>query len=88
MMLNKETTMPTAVQRLNEAAKDWFMKPQCYRGADIQSEIMEAGLDLEDDKVYARLSASGYLDCTDWSGPYADTEEAAKDLLRRYGDEG
>lgn len=76
--------MQTAIERLKESAKDSFMKPECYRGEDIQLEIMEAGLDLEDDKVYCRLSASGYLDCTDWSGPYNTTEEAAQALLSLY----
>lgn len=76
--------MQTAIERLKEAAKDSFMKPQSYMGADIQEAIMEAGLDLEDDKVYARLSAPGYLDCTDWSGPFDTTEEAAQALLDLY----
>ena len=79
--------MQTAVQRLNEAAKTSFLKPQCFKGGDIQEAIMEAGLDLEDDKVYARLSANGYLDCTDWSGPYDSVEEAAEGLLSLYFDD-
>lgn len=31
-------------------------------------------------KWFARLSAPGYMDCTDWSGPY-DTEAEAKVYL-------
>ncbi len=80
------TTEQTAVQRLNAEAKGWFMKPQCYVGIGIQEQILEAGLDLEDDKFYARLSASGYLDCTDWSGPYDSIEDAAAGLLELYGE--
>ncbi|MFQ5625521.1 MAG: hypothetical protein ACE5FM_02585 [Methyloligellaceae bacterium] len=35
---------------------------------------------------WARLSAPGYLDATDWSGPF-DTEDAAMDaLIELYGD--
>ena len=78
--------MQTAVQRLNEAAKTSFMKPQCFRGEEIQMQIMEAGLDLEDDKLYCRLSANGYLDCTDWSGPFDSVEDAAEALLDLYFD--
>ncbi len=29
---------------------------------------------------FGRLSASGYLDCTDWSGPF-DSEKEAKEFL-------
>ena len=78
--------MQTAVQRLNAAFATSFMKPQCHRGADIQEAIMDAGLDLEDDAFYCRLSANGYLDCTDWSGPHATIEEAAQALLDLYED--
>lgn len=33
---------------------------------------------------YARLSASGYLDCTDWQGPYSTAFRAIRDLCRTY----
>ena len=33
---------------------------------------------------YSRLSASGYLDCTDWSGPYASEDEADEALNDMY----
>lgn len=36
---------------------------------------------------FACLSAPGYMDCTNWSGPFA-TEEEAKEYLRdTYGDD-
>lgn len=31
-------------------------------------------------KWWYRLSANGYMDCTDWDGPY-DTEQEARDAL-------
>ena len=36
---------------------------------------------------FARLSAPGYLDCTDWSGPFDSEEEALEFLEEMYGDE-
>ena len=58
------------IEQMNQIFAYSFMQPEAYRGAEIQEEILEAGLDLEDDKIYCRLSASGYLDCTDWHGPF------------------
>ena len=71
---------------LKAAFVDSFMKPECFRGGDIESEVLDAGLDLESDKVYARLSASGYLDCTDWSGPFDTPRDAATYLIETYAD--
>lgn len=39
------------------------------------------------DKFFHRLSAPGYLDCTDWSGPFDARVEAVEDLLRTYADD-
>lgn len=36
---------------------------------------------------YCRLSASGYLDCTDWSGPFETQREAEEHLVEMYDDE-
>lgn len=33
---------------------------------------------------YSRLSAPGYLDATDWSGPYYSQEEALVELCEMY----
>ena len=76
-----------AIQTMREAFKGSFMQPECYRGRDIQEAIMEAGLDCEDNGIYCRLSASGYLDCTDWSGPFETIDEAAQCLIDLYGDD-
>lgn len=77
----------TAIETMRETFRDSFMKPECYRGRDIEMEIMEAGLDCEDDGIYCRLSASGYLDCTDWHGPFETIEQAAQFMIVTYGDE-
>jgi hypothetical protein len=34
----------------------------------------------------SRLSAPGYMDCTEWSGPFATQNEAWRDLIRTHGD--
>lgn len=36
---------------------------------------------------YSRLSAPGYLDCTEWQGPYATEDEALEGLYETYGDD-
>jgi hypothetical protein len=35
----------------------------------------------------ARYSAAGYLDCTDWCGPYATEDEALQACREVYGDD-
>ncbi len=35
----------------------------------------------------ARYSAPGYLDCTDWCGPYDTSEQAETECREVYGDE-
>lgn len=35
----------------------------------------------------ARYSAPGYLDCTDWTGPFETEEEAIEECRALYGDE-
>lgn len=34
---------------------------------------------------FGRLSASGYMDCTEWSGPYQSEEEALRSIEELYG---
>ena len=41
---------------------------------------------LETPGIYARLSAPGFLDCTDWEGPFDDVAKAEKHLVETYGD--
>lgn len=79
--------IPESVIACRKAFEGQFMQPKFYRGIDIQEELIEAGLDAEDDSFYCRLSASGYLDCTDWSGPYVTIDDAANALVEMYGDD-
>lgn len=75
------------VETMRETFRDSFMQPQCYRGSDIEEAVIDAGLDYEEDGIYCRLSASGYLDCTDWHGPFKTIEEAAQCLVDLYGED-
>jgi hypothetical protein len=38
----------------------------------------------EEEGYWARLSASGYMDATDWIGPYATAEEATKAICELH----
>lgn len=69
-----------------------FMTPQYAKGPFVYMDMLNGEFqwfpkDLEpneyrlveespEDCWFARLSADGYLDCTDWSGPYKTLEEA------------
>ena len=66
-----------------------FMTPQIERlQVHPDSDYLEEmGEDPNQPGFYCRLSASGYLDCTDWSGPFQSEEEAVADLLQTYADE-
>ncbi len=62
-----------------------FMKPQYEHGAcpDCVNLGKPCGQHTEEPSGrgwWCRLSASGYLDCTDWSGPYP-TEGAARNAI-------
>jgi hypothetical protein len=51
------------------------------------SDLDEQELSLVDHtegKWWYRLSASGYMDCTDWCGPFLTEQEARDDLSDTY----
>ena len=80
--------MSDSLERLREAFADSFMKPEAFRcDADTESMLLESGLDVENGAIYARLSASGFLDCTEWSGPFDTLDAAADELIRLYADD-
>ncbi len=47
---------------------------------------LDSNTKLEVPGIYARLSAPGFLDCTDWEGPFDDVAKAEKHLVETYGD--
>lgn len=48
------------------------------------------GRQIEDDVetvtgIFCRLSAPGYMDCTDWAGPFATLDDAMEFITDQYG---
>ena len=77
-------TIPASGIACRAAFAGQFMQPKFYMGEDIELELMHADMDVEGDKFYCRLSADGYLDCTDWHGPFDTIDEAAQALIDTY----
>jgi len=70
---------------LRAAFSDSFLKPEAFRlDESTEYALAESGLDLEPGAIYARLSASGFLDCTEWSGPFDTVEAAGRHLIDTY----
>ncbi len=69
---------------------DWqhnqFMVP-CVSYLTEQEAIEYTDDEEAEPGYYARLSAPGYMDCTDWQGPYADEEAALTGLYETFGDD-
>jgi hypothetical protein len=58
------------------SGEDHYMPAEDYE--EDMGEVVETG-----DGVLARLSAPGYLDCTDWT-PFGTMEEARKGITEMY----
>lgn len=75
--------------------KDWtheFMEPDIQHFTEEEAAEFMTADEWGDEKeplagFYARLSAPGYLDATDWVGPYETEDEAIEALFELYGDE-
>lgn len=68
-----------------EAQNQEFMHPYAYKFTRQQARE-ETGDEDARAGWYSRLSAPGYLDCTDWSGPYKSQDEAFTALYEMYGE--
>jgi len=66
----------------NELSK-LFMKPQVVWIKD--HECSDYGVARQG--WYHRLSADGYLDCTDWCGPFQYRSDAEEDCVATFGDD-
>ena len=69
------------VQASIETLNDGFMEPcvESFYLSDDEAGITEPG-------IYWRMSAPGYMDCTEWSGPFETEEEAVADMLQMCAD--
>ena len=65
-----------------------FMKPYCdyFNDDPNQDPTEEPRRDDQEPGYYSRLSAPGYMDCTDWIGPFPSAEEALEALYDQYGE--
>jgi hypothetical protein len=57
--------------------KTWGALSDYLEGTDPTEVTKQTG-------YYARLSASGYSDCTDWMGPYTSYGDAMSELCDQY----
>ena len=73
-----------AIRKVNKAFAGQFMQPYFYRGADVQEAVITSGMDYAENGIYCRLSADGYMDCTDWHGPFTTIDQAADCLIETY----
>lgn len=63
-----------------------FMVPEILGGIALLSVgLTQVGeTPIQPDKWYARLQAPGYLDATDWCGPFDTEAEALTDLCETF----
>lgn len=79
-------------QRINNTSEGDILTPEEYAEYPGNEEAAAAyNVEPEDVETvfgwFARYSAPGYMDCTDWMGPYDTEEEAAKECKEMYGPE-
>lgn len=87
------------MSKLTKEAREWlaaqeqeFMTPyvEYFNEQDAKEYVADCCEEQDTDYLtagyYARLSASGYLDCTDWIGPFDTEAEALQELYETYGD--
>lgn len=72
--------MSTDVQWFSDADAREYCQPE-YGISDYEEPSTD-----DQSGYYARLSAPGYLDCTEWSGPFSTEDEAYESLVEMYGD--
>ena len=77
---------------LSQDCKQW-LEAQAAEFLQPEVDYLSAGSIADEECLentepgwYARLSAPGYLDCTDWVGPYDTEEEALEALFDVYGE--
>jgi len=61
----------------------WFSSEDAWEYCVSEETKRERpeGADASDAGWYSRLSASGYLDCTEWTGPFETEEDALRECM-------
>lgn len=79
---------------LSKDCQDWIDKTSQEFMVPVAEFFAQGELELEDEDGneygagwYARLSAPGYMDATEWSGPFGTEDEALEALYEMYGDD-
>ena len=60
-----------------------YWPADCFSRAQVKAEIPGARITTQTG-IWVRLSAPGYMDCTDWYGPFKSEGEARKELGDLY----
>lgn len=71
-----------AFVRVTDSRGESTLVPAGYEDLQEGDECEPVGTPGE--SWFYRLSAPGYMDCTDWSGPFASEQEARDDLSATY----
>ena len=69
----------------NGPVEGWYANgPETAHMVPQVEYFHEGDLDISMDEPgwYHRLTAPGYLDCTDWTGPFKNAYRAVRDCLR------
>lgn len=79
------------VEQSLAALNDGFMVPyvEFFHGNPETGAFLEPNdprHDIGEPGFYHRLSADGYMDCTEWVGPFDTQNGAVADLLSMYGE--
>lgn len=73
-----------------DSQSDEFMRPcvEYFTAGEIEFDSDNPNEENEPCAAgwYARLSAHGYMDCTEWQGPYETEAEAARGLFETFAD--
>lgn len=84
--------MSSECEKWLERTANEFMVPVAeFMSAEEAAECQEAMVYGEEGEAaqagwYSRLSAPGYLDCTEWNGPHANEHDALVALWEEHDD--
>ena len=83
---NGITCIPQGTLSFEEIVEEISPENDPYHPFALEN-AKELGLYELKEGWFGRLTMSGYLDCTDWSGPFDSEEETKKYLKDTYGED-